>query len=149
MNIEAFLISSTVVSVLAQRLVRKVCPNCLIPYAASYVEINRMGYKPEDIQGAQFRKGKGCSYCQHSGYRGRVGVFELLVLEELVRDAIIEQKTSHEIRLVSIESSGLVTLIEDGIYKASNGITTIEEVLRCLPRLQKPRPVLELKRLLG
>jgi type IV pilus assembly protein PilB len=76
-------------------------------------------------------------------------VFELLVLDEFVRNAIIEQKTSQEIRRISIESTGLFTLMEDGIVKAASGITTIDEVLRCLPRLQKPRPLQELRRYLG
>jgi type IV pilus assembly protein PilB len=149
MNIEAFLISSTVVSVLAQRLVRKVCPVCSETYKPSTAELQRLGYTADDVIGAAFRKGDGCSHCQHTGYKGRVGIFELLVLDESVRNAIIDQKTSQEIRRISIESTGLVTLIEDGIFKSASGLTTIDEVLRCLPRLQKPRPLSELRRLLG
>jgi type IV pilus assembly protein PilB len=149
MNIEAFLISSTVVSVLAQRLVRKVCPECSKTYKPSTAELQRLGYTANDVVGTSFRKGDGCAHCQHTGYKGRVGIFELLVLDESVRNAIIDQKTSQEIRRISIESTGLVTLIEDGIFKAASGLTTIDEVLRCLPRLQKPRPFSELKRLLG
>jgi type IV pilus assembly protein PilB len=149
MNIEAFLISSTVVSVLAQRLVRKVCPECSRTYKPSTAELQRLGYTADDVIGAAFSKGYGCSHCQHTGYKGRIGIFELLVLDESVRNAIIDQKTSQEIRRISIESTGLVTLMEDGIYKAAAGITTIDEVLRCLPRLQKSRSLSELKRLLG
>jgi type IV pilus assembly protein PilB len=78
-----------------------------------------------------------------------VGVFELLVLDELVKDAILSRKTSYEIRRISLESSGLVTLLEEGMVKAAMGATTIEEVLARLPRLTKPRPLPELKRLLG
>jgi type IV pilus assembly protein PilB len=73
----------------------------------------------------------------------------LLLLNESVRDGLLEHKTSHQIRTISIETTGLVTLLEDGIIKAAKGITTIDEVLRCLPRLQKPRPLSELKRLSG
>ena len=149
MNIEAFLISSTVVSVLAQRLVRKVCPECGKNYKPSTHELQRFGYTEDDVIGTMFRKGDGCAYCQHTGYKGRVGVFELLVLDESVRNAIIDQKTSQEIRRISIESTGLVTLMEDGIFKAASGLTTIDEVFRCLPRLQKPRSLSELRRLLG
>jgi len=148
MNIEAFLISSTVVSVMAQRLLRKICPACAAPYKPSPAELKRIGYAPGDANGAKFRKGSGCSQCQYTGYRGRVGIFELLVLDEQVRGAIIDQKTSQEIRLISIESSGLVTLLEDGIVKAAAGMTTIDEILRSLPRLQKPRVLPELRRLL-
>jgi type IV pilus assembly protein PilB len=149
MNIEAFLISSTVVSVLAQRLVRKVCPKCSKNYKPSTHELQRLGYTANDLIGAAFSKGDGCSHCQHTGYKGRVGIFELLVLDESVRNAIIDQKTSQEIRRISIESTGLITLIEDGIFKAASGLTTIDEVLRCLPRLQKPRPLSDLRQLLG
>ena len=149
MNIEAFLISSTVVSVLAQRLVRKVCPECSKAYKPSTADLQRLGYTKNDVAGTKYRKGVGCSHCQHTGYKGRVGVFELLVLDESVRNAIIDQKTSQEIRRISIDSTGLVTLMEDGIFKAASGITTIDEVVRCLPRLQQPRSMLELRRLLG
>jgi type IV pilus assembly protein PilB len=149
MNIEAFLISSTVVSVLAQRLVRKVCTNCSEPYKPSSAELQNLGYTVDDIFDMSFQKGRGCSLCQHTGYKGRVGIFELLVLDEFVRNAIIELKTSQEIRRISIESTGLLTLFEDGIFKAASGITTIDEVLRCLPQLEKPRPLHELRRYLG
>jgi type IV pilus assembly protein PilB len=148
MNIEAFLISSTVVSIMAQRLLRKICPHCVKDYKPTPADLQRIGFSPNDIPGAQFRKGQGCARCQYTGYRGRVGVFELLVLDEQVRDAIIEQKTSQDIRRISIESTGLVTLLEDGLVKAAAGLTTIDEVLRSLPRLQKPRPLPELQRLL-
>ena len=148
MDIEAFLISSTVVSILAQRLLRKICPHCVKDYKPTPADLQRIGFSPNDIPGAQFRKGQGCARCQYTGYRGRVGVFELLVLDEQVRDAIIEQKTSQDIRRISVESTGLVTLLEDGLVKAASGLTTIDEVLRSLPRLQKPRPLPELQRLL-
>ena len=75
-------------------------------------------------------------------------MFELLILDEQVRSAIIEQKTSQDIRKISTESTGLITLLEDGLVKAAAGHTSIEEVLRSLPRLQKPRPLPELQRLL-
>jgi type IV pilus assembly protein PilB len=148
MKVEAFLISSTVVSVMAQRLLRKICPVCAVAYKPSPTELKRIGYGPGDIPGATFRKGHGCGQCQYTGYRGRIGIFELLVLDEQVRNAIVDQKTSQEIRFISIESTGLVTLLEDGIVKAAAGLTTIDEILRSLPRLQKPRALPELRRLL-
>jgi type IV pilus assembly protein PilB len=77
-----------------------------------------------------------------------VGVFELLIMNEKVRSAIIEQESGQEIRNISIASTGLVTLLEDGILKAAAGLTTIDELLRSLPRLQKPRSLAELHRLL-
>lgn len=149
MNIEAFMISSTVVSVLAQRLLRKVCSNCAEDYKPSIHDLRRMRYSAKDIKGATFKKGRGCAQCRHTGYRGRVACFELLVLDEEVRNAIIDKKTSHEIRRTSIETAGLVTLFEEGIVKAAAGITSVEEVLHHAPRLMNPRPLYDLKRLLG
>jgi type IV pilus assembly protein PilB len=149
MDIDAFLISSTVVCILAQRLLRRVCPACVAPHRITPSEMLRLGYSSSDIQEADFRKGRGCKECRYTGYKGRLAVFELLLLNESVRDGLLEHKTSHQIRKISIETTGLVTLLEDGIIKAANGITTIDEVLRCLPRLQKPRPLSELKRLSG
>ncbi len=149
MNIEAFMISSTVVSVMAQRLLRKICPVCAEDYRPNLTELRRIGYQHSGFSGANFRRGRGCPQCQYTGYSGRVGAYELLILDEAVREAILGQKTSQEIRKISTESTGLITLLEDGIYKAAAGLTTLEEVLRCLPRLQKPRSVEELRRLLG
>jgi type IV pilus assembly protein PilB len=149
MDIDAFLISSTVVCVLAQRLMRRVCSGCAMPYQLMPHEIMQLGYTPKDLQGAEFRKGRGCSQCRHTGYKGRVAAFEMLILNEAVRDGLLERKTSHQIRQISIKSTGLVTLFEDGILKAAMGASTIEEVLRSLPRLQKARPLSELRRFVG
>ena len=149
MGIDAFLISSTVVCVLAQRLLRKVCSACAMPYQLTPSVILRLGITPKDIQGAEFRKGRGCSQCRHTGYKGRVAALEMLVLNEDVRDGLIERKTSHQIRKIGIESTGLMTLFENGLAKAARGVTTVEEVLRTLPRLHKARPLAELRRLLG
>ena len=149
MSIEAFMIASTVVSVMSQRLLRRVCPSCKVAYAPTSHELQRIGYSANHIGGAQFQKGRGCSNCQHTGHKGRVGIFELLIMEESVRDAVLERKPSKALREISIESSGLVTLLEDGIIKAAQGITTIDELLRSLPRLQNPRPMAELRRIIG
>jgi type IV pilus assembly protein PilB len=147
MNIETFLISSTVVSVLAQRLLRRVCSLCEQPYRPTPLEMQRLGLGPDDLRISSFKVGAGCESCHYSGYRGRVSVFELLVLDERVKDAILGRKASYDIRRISIESSGLITLLEDGLEKASRGQTTLTEVLRVLPRLDKPRSLMEIRRL--
>ncbi len=149
MEIETFLISSTVVSVLAQRLLRHVCEYCAESYRPNAHELQRLGCTQDDLDGANFRIGRGCEHCHYTGYAGRVGVFELLVLNEMVKDAILSKKTSSEIRRISVETSGLITLLEDGIVKAALGLTSVQEVLRHLPRLGKPRPLRELMRLVG
>ncbi|MBK5966536.1 secretion system protein E [Thiocystis minor] len=149
MQIETFLISSTVVSVLAQRLLRHVCEHCAEPYRPNANELHRLGCQQSDLAGANFRQGRGCRECHYTGYAGRVGVFELLVLNEMVKDAILNKRTSSEIRRISIETSGLITLLEDGLAKAAAGATSLHEVLRHLPRLGRPRPLREILRLVG
>ncbi|MBI5898143.1 MAG: Flp pilus assembly complex ATPase component TadA [Rhodocyclales bacterium] len=149
MDIETFMISSTVVSVVAQRLLRRICESCAEPYRASASDLRRLSYGAHDLAGAQLRIGHGCPACRHTGYTGRVGVFELLVLNEQVKEAILARRTSTEIRRISVETSGLVTLLEDGITKAAQGQTTLAEIYRHLPRLDKPRPLAELRRILG
>lgn len=149
MEIEAFLVSSTVVSVLAQRLLRRVCTSCASDFVPTPGDLRRLGYSQKDIAGAEFKIGRGCDRCHQTGYKGRVAIFELLVLDEPVRDAVLNRATSHEIRRISRESSGLLSLFEDGIVKAARGITSIQEVQRMLPRLDHPRPVHELRRALG
>jgi type IV pilus assembly protein PilB len=149
MDIAPFLVSSTVVSVLAQRLLRRVCPSCAVETNPAPIQLQRLRCNTIDLQGARFKKGRGCRACKQTGYRGRVGVFELLVLDEQVRNAILDKKTSYEIRTISINHSGLVTLLEDGLVKAAAGITTLDEVLRCLPIFSPPRPLIELRRLSG
>ena len=149
MDIEAFLVSSTVVCVLAQRLLRKVCDKCAVPYHLTTEDLFRLEYTPDDVAKQRFVKGKGCSHCRYTGYKGRVAVFEMLILNEFIRDAILNKKSSYAIRKISIETSGLLTLLEDAIYKASSGTTTIEEVFRCVPKLLKPRSINEITRLQG
>jgi type IV pilus assembly protein PilB len=149
MNIEPFLIASTVVCVLSQRLLRRICPDCSEPYLPTPTELRRIGYSNQELRGAEFRIGRGCSKCRYSGYRGRVGVFEMLLLNELVKDAILSKKTSYEIRKISTESTGMVTLLESGLSKAARGMVSLQDAVRLLPRIGKPRPIAEIRRLLG
>lgn len=149
MKIEPFLISSTINCILAQRLLRRVCSHCKKKYTPGTTELKLLGYQGSELAGGTFYKGAGCGHCRQTGYEGRMAVHEMLQPDEHVRDAVLTNTTSQELRKISIEYTGLVTLLENGIYKASKGITTIEEVLRCLPRLVPPRPLAEIKRLLG
>jgi type IV pilus assembly protein PilB len=149
MNLEPFLISSTVTGIVAQRLIRRVCPHCSEDYPLNTREIRRLGYEPRDALGLTFKSGRGCVQCHFRGYSGRVAVFEVLVLNEIIKDAIIARKTSYEIRRLSLESTGLVTLLEDAIYKASQGLTSYDEIVRKVPRLSKPRPLQAIQQHLG
>jgi type IV pilus assembly protein PilB len=94
-------------------------------------------------------KGEGCKECRFTGFKGRMAVFELLVLNETVKEAILNSKSSAEIRRLSMETTGLVTLFEDGLVKAAQGLVSVQEVLRDLPRISRPRPLQELRRILG
>jgi type IV pilus assembly protein PilB len=149
MQIEPFLIASTVTCVLAQRLLRLVCKECAEPYLPTPAEFGKLGMSSKSLGGAQFRMGRGCKQCRFTGYRGRMAIFELLVPNEEVKDAIIRNSSSSEIRRLSMGSSGMVTLFEDGLVKAARGLVSVQEVLRDLPRLTPARPLSELKRILG
>lgn len=149
MKIEPFLIASTINCVLAQRLLRRICSHCKQKYIPTPKDMKVLGYSGGELSGGTFFKGKGCGHCRNTGYSGRMAVHELLLPDEKVRDAVLKNATTQVLREVSIESTGLVTLFESGIYKAAKGITTIEEVLRTLPRLIIPRPLAEINRLLG
>jgi type IV pilus assembly protein PilB len=149
MNIEAFLISSTVISVVAQRLLRRLCPHCSEPQALTSQQARRLGYAAREALDITFKVGRGCPHCKFRGYSGRVAIFELLVLNESVKDAILAHKTSYEIRRISAETTGLVTLLEDAICKAANGLTSFDEIIRQVPRLNKPRLLAELYSRLG
>ncbi|WP_022668198.1 GspE/PulE family protein [Desulfospira joergensenii] len=149
MDIDAFLISSTLSCVLAQRLLRRICPHCSEAYKPTSWDMRFLNYTAQDIGKYEYLKGRGCTACNHTGYRGRVAVFEMLVLDEFIKAAILESRASYELRKISIETAGFVTLMEDALSKISKGITTFEEAFRCIPRLVPPRPVHEINRLLG
>ncbi len=112
-------------------------------------EYRRLGYTHGDLAGADLQIGRGCASCRFTGYKGRIGIFELLSLNDDVKEAILARQTVQELRRISIESSGLVTLMEDGIAKAARGHVALPEVMRRLPRTVRPRPLHELRRLLG
>ncbi|MFP4501790.1 MAG: GspE/PulE family protein [Candidatus Hydrogenedentota bacterium] len=141
MDIETFLISSTVISVLAQRLLRRICPQCAAPYTPAPREVQAVGLDLKAVREYEFKKGRGCSACMYTGYRGRVGAYELLILNNSIKDAILQKATSHEIRRLSVESTGLVSMREDAIAKVIRGVTTFEEVLKHTPRTFLVRPL--------
>jgi type IV pilus assembly protein PilB len=144
MQIEAFLISSTVVSIVAQRLLRRLCPKCKQPHTPSPNEVRRLGIKMSELKAYEFYKGQGCSDCNYTGYRGRVGAYELLVIDDNVKEAVLNEQPSHIIRKMCVESSGLVSMREDAIVKVIKGFTSFEEVARHTPPTSAVRPIAEL-----
>jgi type II secretory ATPase GspE/PulE/Tfp pilus assembly ATPase PilB-like protein len=128
MDVEPFLITSAVVAVLAQRLVRVICLDCKEPYTPDPHILKEMGVSPEDVANITFFHGKGCSECNYTGYRGRAGIFELLTLSDPVKDLVLKRAASSEI-FHQARKDGMRTLREDGWQKVIQGITTPEEIL--------------------
>ncbi|NWF39068.1 type II/IV secretion system protein [Mariprofundus sp. NF] len=149
MGIETFLISSTVVSILAQRLIRTICPECRQAYMPNKRIANLIGIDDETLRTNTFYRGTGCGTCYGTGYHGRTALHELLVLNEDVREAILARKSSHDIRQISCETTNLLSLMEDGMYKVLLGLTTAEEVYRIAPRSLSTRSVEDIYRLMG
>jgi general secretion pathway protein E len=127
MGVEPFLISSSVTAILAQRLVRKICANCKEELKPDPKLAAEVGIKSE--KGIRFFKGKGCATCKQTGYKGRVGIFELLVINEEVRNLVTAKASSDQIKALA-QKQGMKLLREDGIEKVLSGLTTLEEVVR-------------------
>lgn len=129
MGIEPYLLSSSVVGVLAQRLVRRICPDCRQSYHPSEREVQSVGLQAKDLLQGVFYKGGGCPSCFGSGYKGRHGLYELMVINNAIKKQIVKSPDAVEIRNISMES-GMSTLLEHGGELVRKGITTVAEVLR-------------------
>jgi type IV pilus assembly protein PilB len=129
MGVEPFLISSTLMAVLAQRLVRTICKKCRTPFEPTETQLSMLNLSPHDIGDKVFYYGRGCTACNDTGYRGRRGIFELLVASEPIRLLINERAPTVVIRQKAVEL-GMVTLREDGLRGIFDGETTIEEVVK-------------------
>ena len=132
MGIQQFLISSTVICVMAQRLIRTVCKDCAVSYAPSETDLQNLALISNDAvkrPPTQLYRGKGCLNCKRTGYRKRSGIFEMLIPDHEIRDLVMNKASSEEIELQAI-SKGMRTLRQDGLEKIKKGITTIDEVMR-------------------
>jgi type IV pilus assembly protein PilB len=129
MGVEPFLIASSVVAVLAQRLGRRICPNCKEPYKPPAEALQRVGFNVEDMENVVFYRGRGCEQCRHTGYRGRSGIFELMMITEEIQDLCVKRAPLSEIRNAGL-AYGMKTLKTDGFQKVLEGHTTVEEVMR-------------------
>lgn len=127
MGIEPFLISSVLLVSFAQRLVRTVCPYCKESYKPPQKSLEAMGITAQDTKSATFQRGKGCYQCKNTGYKGRTGLFEVLVNDEMVQDMILKKMSSQEITRAAVDAGKLRTLREDAAGKVIKGITTLEE----------------------
>lgn len=129
MGIKPYLIASTVEVVISQRLVRKICVSCKEEYTPSEESLMELNLIREDVKGKRFFRGKGCNNCRNIGYKGRMGIYEIMVMNEEIRRLIIEQAQTNVIRAVA-KKSGMNTLRDSGLAAVYDGLTTIEEVVR-------------------
>lgn len=132
MGVEPFLIASSLLSVLAQRLVRKVCPHCATPYDPPAQLLSQLDKTPADCEGAKFVHANACEHCAQRGYQGRLGLFELLTINDELRQMIVNREASVAIKNAALKE--MKTMREDGWEKLVAGVTTFEEVLRVTQR---------------
>ncbi|MGB6045678.1 MAG: GspE/PulE family protein [Pirellulales bacterium] len=136
MGVPPYLVASSILAVLAQRLVRVVCTKCKTAFKPSKTVLEAAGINPEMAKNATFVKGKGCGNCQNKGYRGRIGIYELMVMTPKLRELAFESAPTQEVRKLAV-AEGLNTLYDDGIRKVLNGITTLDEVYRVAKQTER------------
>ena len=129
MGVPPYLVSSSVIGIMGQRLVRVNCQKCKKPYTPGDAELQETKITPEMAAKATFMKGRGCGYCNGKGYRGRMAIFELMMMTSKIREMTFMQESTVEIRRAAVKE-GMTTLFDDGIKKVLRGITTVEEVMR-------------------
>jgi type II secretory ATPase GspE/PulE/Tfp pilus assembly ATPase PilB-like protein len=137
---EPYLIASTLVCILAQRLVRVICPECKEPYQPTEDEILALGLTPALAAQRSFYQGKGCKRCRETGFKGRIGVYELLVNNHNIRELITHNASVGEMQQAA-KAQGMRTMLEDGIQKVFQGITTPSEVIHAVYSAVAPEPV--------
>ena len=136
MGVPGYLVASSVVAILAQRLVRTICPKCRAKFTPSKEVVRDAGITKEQAASATFMKGKGCNSCNKTGYRGRVGIYELMLVDSKIRRMIFDNQSTQVIREYAMKT-GMSTLYQDGIHKVLNGITTFEEVYRVAKKTEQ------------
>ncbi len=129
MGIPPFLITATVEAILAQRLVRRICTQCKEEVPPTAEQMADLGWTHQDIEGKKYYRGAGCDACNHTGYKGRVGLFELMIMNDDLRDMVASKGSTDELR-DRAQSYGMVTLRDAGLGAASSGTTTLDEVIR-------------------
>lgn len=129
MGIEPFLITATVEGIVAQRLIRKICENCKTQFEPSETQLAELQLTPDDVKGKKFFYGRGCSRCNGTGYRGRTGIFEIMVFNDEIRDLVMEQASTSVLRAAGVKA-GMKLLRENGLATLYNGVTTIDEIAK-------------------
>jgi type IV pilus assembly protein PilB len=133
MGVPPYLVASSVIAIVAQRLVRVICTKCKQPFTPSDAQLEAAGIPPELAAKGNFMRGKGCGNCQKSGYRGRMGIYELMMMNSKVRELSFQRASTQEIRKAAV-AQGMRGLYQDGIIKVLKGLTTLDEVFRVAKR---------------
>ncbi|MCY2984246.1 MAG: GspE/PulE family protein [Planctomycetota bacterium] len=150
MGVPGYMVASSVIAVMAQRLVRKICTRCKNPVTLSEAVLADAGIPNEVVPFAKFSKGKGCPYCQKKAYRGRIGIYELMVVNGKLREMMFSGQSSAVLRTEAIRA-GMTTLYCDGLRKVINGITTMDEVYKTAKKTEQEHIAIEkvIKEVLG
>jgi type IV pilus assembly protein PilB len=129
LGIEPFLLTATIEGIVSQRLVRRICESCKTAFEPSEAQLMELQLAPDDIKGKKFYYGRGCSKCNSTGYKGRIGVFEIMVFNDEIRDLVMNQASTAVLRAAS-QKAGMRLLRDNGLEAMFDGITTIDEVVK-------------------
>jgi type IV pilus assembly protein PilB len=129
LGLEPFLVTATLEGIVAQRLVRKICGNCKTEYTPTREQLMELELRPEDVEGRKIYYGKGCENCNNTGYKGRMGIYEVMTLDDDIRDMIIKHASTQVLRLEA-RKRGMRSLRESGLLAIYDGVTSIDEVVR-------------------
>ena len=129
MGIEPFLVATSVNLIQAQRLIRRICKDCKQEHQTPVEALIEVGFKGDEAKSLKTYKGKGCSTCNNTGYKGRIGLYEVMEITDEIRELILIGASALELRKKAIDD-GMITLRESGLHKIRAGVTTIEEVVR-------------------
>jgi type IV pilus assembly protein PilB len=129
LGVEPFLVTATLEGIIAERLVRKICEKCKTPFEPSEGQLVELGLSPDDVKGKKLFYGQGCDKCNNTGYRGRTGVFEIMLFNDEMRDLIMNQASTSVLRAAA-QKAGMKRLRDNGLAAIYDGITTIDEVVR-------------------
>jgi type IV pilus assembly protein PilB len=129
MGIEPFLVATSVHLICAQRLVRRICKDCIEPMDVPPQTLVEAGYTPEESKTVKIQKGKGCGVCNNTGYKGRCGLYEVMEVDDEIRELVLVGASAVELKKKAIER-GMITLRRSGLIKVAAGMTTLEEVAR-------------------
>ncbi|NNF28969.1 MAG: secretion system protein E, partial [Gemmatimonadetes bacterium] len=147
MGLEPFLVASTVSAVIAQRLVRRLCPQCKVPVRPKLAELRFLNLSRADVADGKIAGPVGCKHCAGTGYKGRLGLHEVVVPTDAFRQAVLDRSSTSELRALARETPAFLSMQEDGLLKAVAGNTSFAEIIEHAPRDTAPRAFTELHKI--